>query len=146
MNKTEIKETSELSAKRKFGLTWSMYTLVAMLIGGFWHAKWFERQYKEFNFITASEINVPLALISMLLLGFISTYFFSHIYKINNGILGAIKTGIFVLLVPRMVVAFAHAAEQDVNGKGLNLILLEFGLYFIMSIIWGFVSGKIYNR
>lgn len=146
MNKTEIKETSEWSAKRKFGLSWTMYTLVAMLIGAFWQAKWFERQYKEFNFITASEINVPLALISMLLFGFISTYFFSHIYKVNNGIFGAFKTGIIVLLVPRMVVAFAYAAEQDVNGKGLNLILLEFGLYLIISIFWGFVSGKIYNR
>jgi len=45
-----------------------------------------------------------------------------------------------------MVVAFAHPAEQDVNGKGLNLILFEFGLYFNMSVIWGFLSGKIYKR
>ncbi|MBF2708679.1 hypothetical protein [Flavobacterium soyangense] len=146
MNKNKIKETSTWSTKKQFGLTWTMYTLVAVSIGAFWHAKWFERQYKEFNFITASEINVPLALTSMLLLGFISTYFFSNIYKPNNGNFGAIKTAIIVLLVPRMVVAFANAAEQDVNGKGLNLILFEFGLYLIMSIVWGFISSKIYNR
>lgn len=134
------------SNKKKFGLIWFTYTLTALLIGAFWHTKWFEREYKEFNFITASEINMPLALSSMLLLGFISTYFFFNIYKAHIGIFGGIKTGLIVLLVPRMVVSIAHAAEQDVNGKGLDLVLLELGLYFIMSVIWGFISGKIYNR
>jgi len=69
-----------------------------MSIGAFWHAKWFQREYKEFNFITAFEINVPLELISMLVLGFISTYFFSNIYKVNKSIFGAIKTGKIILL------------------------------------------------
>jgi len=140
-----MKEPSGWSSKRKFTLAWVVFTFVAVVIGASWHTILFGVQYKSFNFITAQEVIVPVALLSMLLLGFISTYFFSHIYKPQSGTLGAIKTAFMVLLVPRMVVAFAHAAEQDVNGQWLNLILFEFGLYSIMALVWGVVTGKIYK-
>ncbi|MFT5822636.1 MAG: hypothetical protein ACI8ZM_003892 [Crocinitomix sp.] len=146
MEKNKIMETSGWSPKRKFGLTWLVFTIVAIIIGASWHAILFDEQYKSFNFITAPEVMVPLALTSMLLLGFISTYFFSHIYKSPSGTFGAIKTALIIVLLPRMAVTFAYAAEQDVNGKELNLILFEFGLYTIMAIIWGVFAGNIYKR
>lgn len=139
-------EITEWSNKTKFGLTWLLYTILAILIGAFWHAKLFIGQYKEANFITAVEINVPLAIGSMLLLGYTSTYLFSKIYRPNSRIFSTIITAINVLLLPRMVVVFAQTAEQNVNGKGINLIVLEFGLYLIISIIWGGLSGKIYDK
>jgi hypothetical protein len=146
MKRSKIEKPSVWTSRRKFALTWTAFTAVAVIIGAFWHSKLFEEQYKSFNFITASEVIIPLALSSMLLLGFISTYFFSHIYKANSGTFGAIKTAIMVVLIPRMVVTFAHAAEQDVNGKVMSLILFEIALYTIMAIIWGLIAGKIYKH
>ena len=142
MNKTE--KYFARSRRRKFVLTWLAFTLVAIIIGASWHVKWFAEQYNSFNFITASEVVIPLAITSMLSLGFISTYLFSKIYKPHSGCIGAIKTAIIVVLTPRMVNTFAFAAEQDVNGHVLNLILFELGLYTIMSIIWGVIAGIIY--
>lgn len=146
MNKNSKENIKPWSNKIKFGLTWLLYSLLAILIGAFWHAKLFVKYYKEANFITATEINVPLAIGSMLLLGYTSTYFFSKIYQANSRNYKTILIAINVLLLPRMVVTFAQVAEQNVNGKGLNLIVLEFGLYLIISIIWGGLSGKIYDK
>ncbi len=146
MGNNSMGEISTWSNRTKFGLTWLLYALLAITIGAFWHAKLFVKYYKEANFITAAEINVPLAIGSMLLLGYTSTYLFSKIYRPNSRNYSAIITAINVLLLPRMVVAFAQTAEQNVNGKGLNLIVLEFGLYLIISIIWGGLSGKIFDK
>ncbi|MFT5103629.1 MAG: hypothetical protein ACI86C_001289 [Candidatus Latescibacterota bacterium] len=51
-----------------------------------------------------------------------------------------------MVLIPRMGVTFADAAEQDVNGKELSLILFELGLYTITTIVWGVLAGKVYKR
>ena len=143
----ENNKTDQLhwSKKKRFILTWIAFTIVAVIIGAPWHVKLFAEQYKSFNFITANEVIAPLALSSMLLLGFISTHFFSYLYKNVNDNCKGIKTALVVLLLPRMAVTFAFAAEQNVNGNAIELILLEFGLYSIMAIVWGFIAGKIYR-
>jgi hypothetical protein len=69
MKKNRPEEQPAWSSTKKFALTWTVFTLVAMPIGALSHAKWFATQYESFNFITASEIVIPLALASMLLLG-----------------------------------------------------------------------------
>tara|TARA_B110000211_G_C14054259_1_gene542612 strand:+ start:571 stop:1008 length:438 start_codon:yes stop_codon:yes gene_type:complete len=145
MKENNKKDRLAWSRNKRFSLTWITFTLVAVIIGAPWHVKLFAEQYKSFNFITATEVIVPLALSSMLLLGFISTYFFSYLHKNTKDNLSGIKTGLIVLLIPRLAVTFAFAAEQNVNGKALELILLEFGLYSIMAIVWGFIAGRIYK-
>lgn len=132
---------------KKFLLGWLFFTLIAGITGALWHTYWFSEEYAKYNFITANEVIISLALVSMLLFGFISTYFFHQISKLKNlNYINSIATAFIIVLIPRMSISFAHAAEQDVNGKVFELILFEFGLYSIIALLWGVSIAKIYKH
>lgn len=134
------------SGTRKFILGWLSFSIVSTAFGILWHINFFYEEYKSFNLITAENVIIPLAISSMLLLGFISTYFFDRIYQPKNGYFEATKIALLVVLIPRMVVTLAFAAEQDVNGRVFDLIIFEVSLYSLIAIFWGLIMGEIYKN
>ena len=138
---TGLSKQQETSNYRTFGATWLVFTLTAGTIGFAWHEVLFKSEYESFNFISADEPVVLLALLSMLTLGFISSYLFTRLFDRAKGLSGGMGIGLVVLAVPRLAVTLARASEQDVNGHVPDLIFYETTLYVLMGLTWGALAA-----
>jgi len=129
------------SKHRNLGVTWLAFTLTAGTLGLAWHELLFKSEYESFNFITAEKVIAPLALLSMLTLGFISSYLYTRLFDPAKGLSGGIRIGLVVLVLPRLAVTLAQASEQDVNGHVADLIIYETALYILMGLTWGALAA-----